>query len=187
MKPPRDDPLEYKFCLRCAGEFQQKRLKQNEPERLVCEQCGFVFFLNPKVAAGTIVEIEGKIVLARRSIDPGYGKWVFPSGFVDRGEAVPAAAIRETREEVSLEVKINELLDVYSYAEAPVVVIVYTASVAAGELLAADECLEARAFETGEIPWDELAFPSTRDALKDYVRRYRCSRNEAGSNTRRKP
>lgn len=165
---------EFRFCPRCAGRLNLKLLKAGEPERLVCEQCEYVFFLDPKVAAGTIFAIEGKIVLARRAIEPAYGKWVFPGGFVDRGETIEAAALRETREEVSVDVALGELLNVYSYQHTPVVVLVYAAEVIGGEPVAADECLEVHSYEPGKIPWDELAFPSTRDALRDYIRRFMC-------------
>lgn len=169
MSAPVD---EYRFCARCGGALSSRVLKQSEPERLVCRACGFVFFLNPKVAAGTLFELEGKLVLLRRAIEPEYGKWVFPGGFVDRGETVIDAAIRETREEAGVEVRVRELVDVYSYAGSPVVVVVYAAEVVSGEPRAADESLELQAFSPKEIPWEELAFPSTRDALREYTRRY---------------
>jgi len=86
----------------------------SEPAQLVCNACGFVFFLDPKVAVGTIVPLDGRILLVKRAIEPAYGKWVFPGGFVDRGERVEEAAIRETREESNLLVRVARLLNVYS-------------------------------------------------------------------------
>lgn len=169
-----DEATDFRFCPRCGGSLALKLVKPGEPERLVCERCDYIFFLNPKVAAGCVFESEGKLVLLRRAIEPAYGKWVFPGGFVDRGETVVEAAVRETREEASVEVEVRELLGVFSYSGAPVVVIVYAADIVSGTLEAADETLEARAFERHEIPWKELAFPSTRDALKGYLRRYAC-------------
>ena len=173
MSAPAD---EYRFCPKCGGALDSRILKENEPERLVCRSCDFVFFLNPKIAAGTLFELEGGLVLLRRAIEPGYGKWVFPGGFVDRGETLVEAAIRETREEANVEVRVRELLDVFSYTGSPVVVAVYAAEVLSGEPRAADESLELQAFAPGEIPWEELAFPSTRDALRAYTRRYLCPR-----------
>jgi ADP-ribose pyrophosphatase YjhB (NUDIX family) len=123
-----------------------------------------------------VFHADGKLVLLRRAIEPAYGKWVFPGGFVDRGETVVEAAIRETKEEASVDVVVKELVDVFSYSGSPVVVIVYAAEIVAGEPRAADESLELGAFDPGEIPWKELAFPSTRDALRAYVRRYLCGR-----------
>lgn len=173
-----DEASEFRFCPRCGGSLELKLVKPKEPERLVCEGCDYIFFLNPKVAAGTVFELDGKLVLLRRAIEPGYGKWVFPGGFVDRGETVVEAAIRETREEASVDVEVRELLGVFSYTGAPVVVIVYAADIVSGTLAAADETLELRGFEHHEIPWKELAFPSTRDALKGYLRRFACPRTE---------
>src|SRR4029079_4349514 len=86
----------FRFCPLCGGQFESRLLKAGEPERLVCTRCGFVFYLDPKVAVGTIIRDDaGDLVLVRRAIEPGYGKWVFPGGFVDRGEEVQVAAIRE--------------------------------------------------------------------------------------------
>ena len=164
--------VEYSFCPRCGGSLASRKLKPSEPERLVCTRCGFIFFLDPKVAAGTLFTIEGKIPLLQRAIEPSYGKWVFPGGFVDRGEAVQDAAIRETREEARLEVRLVSLLNVYSYSGSPVILVVYAAEVIGGQLEAGDECLDVRLFAPGEIPWQELAFPSTREAVGEYVERY---------------
>jgi ADP-ribose pyrophosphatase YjhB (NUDIX family) len=161
-----------RFCPRCAGALEAKSLKASEPSRLVCAACGFVFYLDPKVAACTICLLDGGIVLLRRSIEPAIGKWVFPGGFVDRGEPVTAAAVRETLEEVNLKVSLMGILDVYSFAGSPVVVVVYAAEVVDGELKACDECDEVKVFAPEKIPWNELAFDSTRAALRDYVRRF---------------
>jgi ADP-ribose pyrophosphatase YjhB (NUDIX family) len=163
--------MDYKFCPKCGGRLQSKLLKFSEPERLICEECAFVFYLDPKVAACTICTIDGRIPLLKRGIEPSYGKWVFPGGYVDHGERVEDAAIRETKEEVNLDVKLRELVGVYSYGKSPII-IVYAADVIGGELKACDECLEVRTFAPHEIPWDSLAFSSTCDALRDYVRKY---------------
>jgi len=162
--------MEYSFCPKCGGKFDSRVIRPSEPPRLVCSQCQFVFFLDPKVAACALFSLEDAIVMVRRSIEPGYGKWVFPGGYVDRGETVRGAAIRETKEEVNLDVRVVSLLDVYSYARSCVIVVVYTAEIIGGELSAGDEALEARAFAPGTIPWAELAFPSTFEALRAYVR-----------------
>ena len=157
------------FCPQCGGRLARQRLKPTEPERLVCDSCSFIFYEDPKVAACTISTLDDKIILLKRGIEPSYGKWVFPGGFLDRGEQVEAAAIRETWEEVNLKVEIRQLLNVYSYPGYPVVVIVYVAKVVGGQLQAMDEALEVRTFAPTEIPWEELAFASTRDALSDYL------------------
>ena len=136
---------------------------------MTCPACDFVQYLDPKVAVGTIIRIDdGRLVLVRRAIEPGYGLWVFPGGYVDRGEHIVEAAVREAREESGLIVRVDGLVNIYSYAGTTPIIIVYTATAIGGELCTDDECLEARLFSAKEIPWDELAFRSTRDTLNDY-------------------
>ena len=171
----------YRFCPSCGGQFLSKLVKQGEPKRLVCSRCDFIFYLDPKIAACAIVEIEEKIVLLQRGIPPGFGKWVIPGGFVDLGEPVPVAAVRETWEEVCLKVEIVDLVGVYSYPQTPVVVIVYAAVVRDGILQAADESLAAGMFAPGEIPWEKLAFSSTRDALRDYFKKHHPEFDSVGT------
>jgi 8-oxo-dGTP diphosphatase len=160
----------YSFCPKCGGVLCQQSIKSSEPDRLVCLSCQFILFLDPKVAVGTIIAHDGGIVLVKRAIQPAYGKWVFPGGFVDRGERVEEAAIRETREESCLDVKISRLLNVYSYADHPVIIIVYVGEIIGGQAAAGDETLEVGMFSPTDLPWDELAFPSTSQALHEYLR-----------------
>lgn len=162
--------MEYSFCPKCGSALAHRSIKVGEPDRLVCRGCSFVFYLDPKVAVGTIITTGDGIVLVRRAIEPAYGKWVFPGGLVDRGERVEDAAIRETREEACLDVRLTGLLNVYSYTEYPVIIIVYTAEVIGGRLAAGDETLEARCYKSAVIPWPELAFPSTAEALRDFLK-----------------
>lgn len=164
--------VEYRYCPRCGGSLERRVVKPNEPQRLVCAACSFIFYQDPKVVAATIFTLDSGIVLLKRAVEPALGKWVFPGGYVDRGESVQEAAIRETREESRLEVSLVSLLNVYSYPRSPNVIVVYTAEIVGGQLAAGDESLEAALFAPDAIPWPELAFDSTRDALKDYIRLY---------------
>jgi len=161
---------DYRYCPVCGGTLKYKLLKPEEPERLVCSGCRFVFYLDPKVVACVITEINGRIVMLRRGIPPGFGLWVIPGGFVDAGEPVTDAAVREAWEEVRLKVAIDSLVGVYSYAGISSVIVVYEATVLEGIPQAADEALEVQLFAPNEIPWEEIAFSSTRDALQDYLR-----------------
>ena len=167
-----DDTPAYKFCPVCGSALEPRVLKITEPKRLVCTNtsCGFVFYLDPKIAVGTIIRsATDGIVLVRRAIDPGYGKWVFPGGYVDRGETLPAAAVREAREECGLDVRLDGLVNIYSYAGRAPVIVVYAATAIGGALCIDDECLETAEFDKSSLPWDNLAFRSTHDGLRDYL------------------
>src|SRR4029453_16568414 len=162
---------DYRFCPTCGGALEARRLRASDPDRLVCTACGFIFYMDPKVAVGTIIKTsDERLVLVTRAIEPGYGLWVFPGGYVDRGEAMEAAALREAKEESGLDVRLDALINVYSYPGAPLVVVVYAASVVGGELCGDEECLEAGLFAPDAIPWGALAFRSTTDALRDYLK-----------------
>lgn len=164
--------VEYRFCPRCGGALERRLVKPTEPKRLVCQRCSSIFYLDPKVVAGAIFTLERRVVLVRRGVEPAMGKWVFPGGYVDRGESVRDAAVRETKEECHLDIELGSLLGVYSYPRSPNVIIVYAAEAVGGALRAGDESVEAGTFPPAEIPWEDLAFPSTKDALTDYVRLY---------------
>ena len=163
--------LIYRYCVRCGGELALKLVKAGDPERLVCGSCDYIQYLNPRVASGAIVRHEEKLVLLRREIEPAYGKWVFPGGFVDRGETLEGAAMREAREEAGVEVEIDGLVGAYSYEGSPIVIVVYAATIVGGRPQALDESLEMRLFDRESIPWADLAFPSTRDSIREYCQR----------------
>ena len=167
---PHDESHAYQFCPRCGGPLERRLLKSAEPERPVCTRCGFVFYLDPKIAVGTIINTtNGRLVLVKRAIEPGYGKWVFPGGYVDRGELLTLAAIREAREECGLDVRLEGLVNIYSYPGRAPVIVVYAATAIGGTLCIDEECLESAEFERSRIPWERLAFRSTHDGLRDYL------------------
>lgn len=167
---PHDESHSFRFCPRCGHALEQRQLRPGDPARLVCPSCAFVFYLDPKVAVGTIIRTAAdQIVLVRRAIEPGYGKWVFPGGYVDRGEPLTDAAVREAREESGLEVRLDGLVNIYSYAGRAPVIVVYAATAIGGRLAIDDESLESAELATSSIPWDALAFRSTHEALRDYL------------------
>jgi 8-oxo-dGTP diphosphatase len=161
-------PATIRFCPLCGGALGRAAVPPDHREQSVCSACGFVFYLNPKVVAGTIPEQDGHVLLTRRLINPGHGLWTFPGGFVDFGEAVSDAALRETWEETGLKVELTGLHGVYSYPGSPVT-IVYTARVTGGTITCCDENDRVEWVRAQDIDWDTLAFPSTREALREWV------------------
>ena len=169
------DPVtqaEYEFCPRCGNRLETRSLKESDPERLVCGACGFVFYLGPKLVAGAIFELDGEIVLVQRDIEPGYGKWTFPGGFVERGERAEAAAEREVLEESGLRIEAGEIVGLYTYEGEVPAIAVFAARVTGGEPTPLDETMDVKSFPRDGLPWNEMAFPSTEQALKDFLRRF---------------
>jgi len=166
-------PDRVRFCPLCGEPLVRQPVPPEHREHPVCSGCRFVFYLPPKVVAGTLPIRDGRVLLTRRAIEPSKGLWTFPGGYVDWGEDVREGARRETLEEVGLAVRLEELLGLYSYRGSPVVVAVFLAAVPDGAepVPCATEVLEAAYFGLAEIPWQSLAFPSTRDALQDWAGR----------------
>ncbi len=144
-----------RFCPECGATLRRRVAFGHR--RKVCPECGYVHFDDPKVAVGVVVEMAGRIVLARRGHEPNYGLWSFPSGYVDAGEVLEDAARREVAEETGLRVRIDRLLGVYSRAGEQTIFVAYAGEAVGGELAVGEECLEVATFTPGELP--ELAFP----------------------------
>jgi ADP-ribose pyrophosphatase YjhB (NUDIX family) len=151
----------------------EAKLATEDRPRLVCHACGYIHYINPKLVCGTLPVQGGSVWLLRRGIGPRLGYWSYPAGFQESDESSEEAALRETREEIGCEVRIDSLFGVYSSAGAPVVNIVYLASLLPSSCAPSTtpEAIEVGAFAPHDLPWDELAFPSTRAVLLDWVRR----------------
>jgi ADP-ribose pyrophosphatase YjhB (NUDIX family) len=159
---PALDEMEH--CPRCGA-----APRKDGPRSLHCDACGFVLFFNPKPVAGVIPrDADGNIVLLRRGFDPGKGLWTFPGGFIDLGESVEEAGVRETLEEICVPVAIDRLVGVYSRPTDRVMLVVYSGMITA-EPRTTDEAPTIQAFAPDELPWDELAFWSTAKALQDLL------------------
>ncbi len=155
------------FCTQCAAPLEN--LPQGTTGKMVpaCPRCGEIHWLDPKVAAGCLIVRDGRVLLLQRSIEPGYGLWVFPGGHVDRGETVEDAALRETREECGAEACIDGFLGLFSYPGRPIIVAVYRAHLTetSPEPWPRDETMNTGWFTAAEAASLALAFPSTADAL----------------------
>ena len=134
--------------------------------RPVCNSCGAVVFFDPKLAVVVVVSHEENILMVKRDIEPMMGRWSFPSGYVDRGEVVEEAAVREVREETNVEVELDRLLGVYSSSGAPVVLVAFAASVRGGTAEAGDETQAVGWFPTDELP--QLPFPHDDAIMRDW-------------------
>jgi ADP-ribose pyrophosphatase YjhB (NUDIX family) len=153
-----------RFCPRCG-----KEADVDYPRRLACPHCGYAAFFNPApVVSVVLTDGNGRVWLARRGLEPGRGRWSTPGGYVDLGESVEAAAHRELKEELDLEIELLGLVGIYSKPEDRVILIVFAAR-ALGTPATSPEALEVRCFAPEEIPWDELAFWNDEHALRDHL------------------
>jgi ADP-ribose pyrophosphatase YjhB (NUDIX family) len=157
--------------MHCGQRLMTAVPEGDRRRRLVCFDCGFVHYINPRPVAGAIAEREdGRILLVRRAIEPRIGTWAFPGGYMDVDETAEEAAARETMEEANLVVDQLSLLGVYTRPGPGVVIVVYEAR-AISDASIGDETSEVRWFTGEEIPWGELSFDTTEWALRDWARR----------------
>jgi ADP-ribose pyrophosphatase YjhB (NUDIX family) len=163
-----------RFCSRCGTALQFGPIAGEERDRLACQACGFIFYVNPRLVVTTLPITErGEVMLIRRGIAPGYDMWAQPGGFLEIDETVLEAAVRETLEETGLQVEPVRIVGLYSRVEAAVVVVAYEARIVGGEPITTRESLETRPFAPDQIPWPEIAFQTSARALRDWVARVR--------------
>jgi ADP-ribose pyrophosphatase YjhB (NUDIX family) len=162
------------YCSRCGGALRLGPLPAEDRERLACDACGYVAYVNPRLVVTTLpVTPGGDVMLIRRGIEPGYGLWAQPGGFMEIDETVHDGAVRETLEETGLVVEPGEIVGLYTRPEAAIVVVAFVAEIVGGAPIATPEALEVRPFAPQAIPWPEIAFRTTEWALRDWVRRVR--------------
>ena len=157
------------FCSACGQSVHSAVPQGDNRPRFVCASCGTVHYENPKLVVGCVPEYQGRILLCRRAIEPRHGFWTVPAGFMEIGETLAEAAIRETREEALAEVELGELFALVDVLQAAQVHAFFRARLPAPEFGAGAETLECRLVTPAEIPWDELAFPSIRIALETWL------------------
>lgn len=155
-----------------AGRFERRRPEgADERERLICRDCGYVAYENPKVVVGSVLATEaGEVLLCRRAIEPRRGYWTLPAGFLELGETVEQGAAREAFEEARARIAIEGVLAVYSLAHIGQVQVFFRARFAEPGFAAGPESEAVGLFAWAAIPWDDLAFPSVRWALDAWRR-----------------
>ncbi|HEX6958850.1 MAG TPA: NUDIX hydrolase [Ferrovibrio sp.] len=148
--------------------FSKKIPEGDNRERLVCGDCGWIHYVNPKVVVGAVVGHGGRLLLCRRAIEPRRGFWTIPAGYLEEHETPEAGASREALEEACADIAIDQLLAVYSVPRISQVQLIYRATLARPDFAPGPESLEVRLYDWDEIPWEELAFPSVHWALRQY-------------------
>jgi ADP-ribose pyrophosphatase YjhB (NUDIX family) len=167
-----------KFCQQCAAPLQLRVPEGDHRERYVCAACGTVHYQNPKLVAGCVPEHEGRILLCRRAIEPRRGYWTVPAGFMENGETLQEAAARESQEEALAEVAIGSLLSVVHVLHAEQVHVFFRARLAEPHFGVGPESLEVKLVSPAEIPWPDIAFPSTDFTLRRYLEDRAVGREE---------
>lgn len=163
--------------------FERRVPDGDEHPRLVCTDCGFIQYENPKVVVGSVVHDGDRILMCRRAIEPRAGLWTLPAGYLEVSEMPEAGAMREAWEEARARIEIDALLAVYTVPRISQVQLIFRARLAAPEIAAGPESLEVGLFTWDEIPWQEVAFPTVRWALHHFAE----TRGEAAFVTRRNP
>ena len=155
------------YCSNCGQQVSRRVPDGDDHERWVCDACGRVHYQNPLPVVGCVPERDGKVLLCKRAIEPRYGYWTVPAGFLELGESTAAGAARETLEEACAEVEIGHLFAVVDVIDAGQVHFFFTAKLVS-DFAPGAESLEVKMFSEDEIPWDEIAFQSGLYALRKY-------------------
>lgn len=156
-----------KYCNQCGSEVSLKTPPADNRPRYICLRCDTIHYQNPKVVAGCLVEAEdGRILLCRRAIEPRYGYWTLPAGFMELGETTLEAALRETQEEALARVELDGLFAVFNLPHVDQVYMMFRSRLIDGAFGAGEETLEADLFTRDSIPWDELAFSTIHHTLR---------------------
>lgn len=158
-----------RFCQQCGSAKVELRVPHGDDrERHVCPDCGYVHYLNPKIVVGTIPVWGDRILLCKRAIEPRYGLWTLPAGFMEEGETLEEGAARETVEEANARVTIEQMYVTLSLPEISQVYVLFRAKLDDLDFGPGVESLEVKLFEEADIPWDQLAFRTMDTTLKHY-------------------
>jgi ADP-ribose pyrophosphatase YjhB (NUDIX family) len=153
-----------------SSRFERRVPDGDHNERLVCRDCGFINYQNPRIICGVVPMWEDKVLLCTRAIEPRIGFWTVPAGFMELGETPEEGAAREAAEEANIDVEVGELIGVYTIRHIGQVQMFYRGRMRSPSFSAGPESTSVELFDWDDIPWSELAFPTIRWALKDYDR-----------------
>ncbi len=157
-----------KFCSYCAAPLARRVPPGDTLPRYVCDQCGIVHYQNPLLVVGAVPEHAGKLLLCRRAIEPRYGYWTLPAGFMENDETAGHAALRETREEAGARIELGEPFSMISVPRVNQVHLFYRARLLDLEFRPGEESLEVALFEESSIPWSDIAFRTVGLTLKHW-------------------
>lgn len=155
-----------KFCSNCASPVAKRVPPGDSLPRWVCDQCGEIHYQNPKLVVGTIAEKDGRVLLCRRAIEPRYGYWTLPAGYMENDESTGQAAARETREEAGAKIELGEPFSMISIPYVNQVHLFYRAKLLELDFRPGDETLEVAMVEEAQVPWKELAFRTVAMTLR---------------------
>ena len=157
-----------KYCCYCSAELIYNIPDDDNRHRYICKSCNIVHYQNPKIVAGCIPVWEDRILLCKRAIEPRYGYWTLPAGFMELKETSLEAGIRETLEEANARVEVEDLFAVFNLPYVDQVNMMFRSRLLDLNFSPGDESLEVKLYKEDEIPWDDLAFATIRETLKLY-------------------
>ncbi len=159
-----------KYCNQCGSKGIYRIPEGDDRPRLICDNCQTIHYQNPKMVVGCIPVWKDRLLMCRRAIQPQYGKWTIPAGFLEIGETVEEGAIRETYEEAGAKVENLKPYSLYNLSFIGQVYLIFLSRLVDLNFQAGYESLEVRLFKEHEIAWEELAFPVIREVLQLYFK-----------------
>ena len=159
-----------KYCSQCGALLAYRVPRGDDRPRHICDRCSTVHYQNPKVVVGCIPVWEEQILLCRRAIEPGLGKWTLPAGYLENGETAEQGAVRETSEEAGVAVEIIKPYALYSLTFADHIYFMFYARMLNPRFSPGEESLSVKLYSEAEIPWEELAFKVVKEILKQFFK-----------------
>ena len=157
-----------RYCSNCAAPLARRVPPGDNLERWVCDRCGEIHYQNPKLVVGCVPEFEGRILLCRRAIEPRYGYWTLPAGFMENGETAAQAALRETIEEAGTRVELGAPFSMISVPHVNQVHLFFLGRLLDLEFRFGDETLEVALYEEAAVPWKDIAFRTVATTLRHW-------------------